>query len=106
MIASLFQRIINIFSQKKQKNAKNNQSPELYIGNIEYKTKPYELRKVFEEFGDIEYLKIIRDPRTKRSKGYGFVKFHSEQDAQKAINNKHSISFRGRELKIAFAKDK
>ncbi len=105
MIASLFRRLFALFNKKKAKSS-GEPCQELYIGNIEYHTKPHELRKVFEKFGEIEYLKIIRDPKTKRSKGYGFVKFVNKKDAASALDNKNSLVFRGRELKVAYAKDR
>ncbi|MBP9722367.1 MAG: RNA-binding protein [Gammaproteobacteria bacterium] len=113
-MASLLKKLFNIFKKNPSSNSssgsmrKNTQKEcqELYIGNIEYKTKPYELRKFFEEFGEIEYLKIIRDPKTKRSKGYGFVKFVHQNDAAKVINQSNLMVFRGRELKLAYAKDR
>lgn len=105
MIASIFKRLLSIFKGTGTKKVSDS-CQELYIGNIEYHTKQHELRKVFEEYGEVEYLKIIRDPRTKRSKGYGFVKFVNQRDAAKILNNQQSIVFRGRELKVAFAKDR
>jgi RNA recognition motif-containing protein len=112
MIASLFNKLCSIFIRSKSTSLLNpiasNSNQELYIGNIEYRAKPYELRKIFEEYGEIEYLKIIRDAKTKRSKGYGFVKYVNKADAVnllKANSGSQSIVFRGRELKIAFAKD-
>mgnify|MGYP000187382864 CR=1 FL=1 len=105
MIASLFKRLFALFNNKKAKSS-GDPCQELYIGNIEYHTKPHELRKLFEKYGEIEYLKIIRDPKTKRSKGYGFVKFTHKNDASRAVADKAALVFRGRELKLAFAKDR
>lgn len=100
MIASLFKKIFNKLS-----GGSSDLNRELYVGNIEYRTTQQELRDLFSEFGDIESIKIIRDSRTKRSKGYGFIKFYKQLDATNALNNMNFKPFRGRELRIAFAKD-
>jgi len=108
MIASLFKKLINIVSRNNNLNKRNSTSTanrELYVGNIEYRTKTHELRKVFERYGDIESLKIIRDPRTKKSKGYGFVKFYKQNAAQSAVKQQSARYLRGRELKVAYAKE-
>lgn len=103
MIANFIKKIFNIFKSDLSEKSSN---CELYIGNLEYNTKPYELRKLFEQYGQVENLKIIRDPRTKKSKGYGFVKFYNAKAANTAYKYTNSKNFRGRELKIAFAKEK
>ncbi|KAK4391322.1 Cold-inducible RNA-binding protein [Sesamum angolense] len=44
-----------------------------------------ELKRLFSPFGLIEEVRLIKDPRTQRPKGFGFVKFASELDAQNAL---------------------
>lgn len=103
MIGNFLKPFFNLFKKTTPKS--NDSNRELYIGNIHYNAKPYELRKFFEEFGDIESLKIIRDPKTKRSKGYGFVKFYKQADAEKALKYSNTKDFKGRELCVAFSKN-
>lgn len=35
-----------------------------------------ELREHFKQFGDIDYVSIVKDRTTKESKGFGYVKYH------------------------------
>jgi len=44
-------------------------------------------------------FKIIVDPVTRQSKGYGFVKFSDPQEAQSAIREMQGILLRGRAIK-------
>lgn len=101
MIVTFFKKLF----KKLQGKTSDNYNRELYIGNIHYHAKPYELRKLFEEFGNVESLKIIRDPRTKRSKGYGFVKFYTKNEADNALKNSNAKMFKGRELCVAYSKN-
>ena len=47
--------------------------------------------------------KIITDPSTKISKGYGFVKFGNLEESQKAITEINGHVFMGRALKVSTA---
>lgn len=44
------------------------------------------LKKRFSPFGAVTEARLVKDPRTQRPKGFGFVTFESEADAQNALN--------------------
>ena len=46
-----------------------------------------DLRCKFEDFGDIEYVQIVRDHSTKEPKGFGYVKFTKASTAAVALEN-------------------
>ena len=80
----------------------NNQ---VYIGNLAYRVTEYDLRDFFQQYGYIDRLKIVRDSRTRRSKGYGFVTFGSDKEATKALIA-HGQDLSGRALVVRIAKPK
>ena len=45
------------------------------------------LRQKFQEFGEIEYVQIVRDHKTHENKGYGYVKFKKSSSAAVALEN-------------------
>ena len=45
----------------------------IYVGNINYSLGEEEIRKIFEVIGKVDAIKIIRDKRTGKSKGFGFL---------------------------------
>lgn len=45
----------------------------LFVGGLAWETPTEEMRKYFEQFGDILEAVIITDKNTGKSKGYGFV---------------------------------
>lgn len=76
----------------------------IYIGNINYKLSEEELQQIFEEYGDVVSLKIIKDKRTGRSKGYGFVEMSNKESALQAIENLNRKEILGRKIVLSVAK--
>lgn len=76
----------------------------LYVGNLAYAVSNEDLKSLFEEFGTIRSAKVIIDRDTKRSKGFGFVEFENDEDAQAAIDELDGAEFEGRTLKVNIAR--
>ena len=87
-------------SNEDEKSSGNN----LYISNLSYKTQEQDLHDKFAKFGKIKYCKVIKDPYTNQSRGFGFVTFESPEDATEARDKLNSSSLDGRELRIEIAK--
>jgi len=56
----------------------------VFVGNVSYRVKSRELKEFFNLFGKVIYAEIITDRMKKRSRGFGFVTFSNEWEAQKA----------------------
>lgn len=78
-------------------------SKKLYVGNLSYDTTEDGLRQLFGQFGEIESVVVITDRISGRSKGFGFVEFKEEADAEKALSL-DGQEFDGRELKVSEAR--
>lgn len=75
----------------------------LYVGNLPYSVTESSLEDLFSQFGPIESAVIIKDRDTGRAKGFGFVEFQNQGDAEKALDlNGHELD--GRALKVNMAK--
>ena len=55
---------------------------------------------VFSQFGEIEDLKLIRDPTNGRSKGFCFIKFEQFKSAVLTVDNFNEAVLLGRVLKV------
>ncbi|MCC6710741.1 MAG: RNA-binding protein [Candidatus Pacebacteria bacterium] len=75
----------------------------LYVGNLVYGITEEELKDMFSQYGEVEECKLITDFRTGRSKGFAFVKFTSEEDATKAMEQLNDQDLQGRKLFIKVA---
>ena len=72
----------------------------IYAGNLSYDLSEEDLKKAFEEFGQVESAKIISDMYSGRSKGFGFVEMSNEAEAQSAIDGLNGKDLKGRTLNV------
>lgn len=74
----------------------------LFIGGLDYKTTDETLKSHFEKWGEVVDVVVMKDPKTKRSRGFGFItyaKAHMVDDAQ--ANRPHKVDNRTVEPKRA-----
>jgi RNA recognition motif-containing protein len=72
----------------------------LYVGGIAYGTSEDTLKNHFAQAGAVESASIIMDKMTGRSKGFGFVQFANDADADKAISMFNGQELEGRKLTV------
>lgn len=80
--------------------AKGKTQMNFYITNLAYGTSENTLRGMFEEFGETENVKIVKDRFSGRSKGFGFVDMPNNSDADKAIKALNGKMLEGKMIKI------
>lgn len=75
----------------------------LFIGSLPWTMTNEKLKELFAQYGEISEAIIINDRDTGRSKGFGFITFAKEADAQKAIEM-NGKDIEGRAIVVNFAK--
>jgi len=70
----------------------------LFVGNLDWGTTNEELQELFAKYGEVEEAFIVRDKFTHRSKGFGFVTFTNEEEAEKAKTELNEQEFKGRNI--------
>ncbi|XP_064466062.1 nucleolysin TIAR-like isoform X3 [Ornithodoros turicata] len=58
----------------------------IFVGDLSPEIETTQLRDAFAPFGEISDCRVVRDPQTLKSKGYGFVSFVKKADAENAIS--------------------
>ena len=58
----------------------------LFVGSLPWSIDNNSLRDLFAQFGEITDVFVVTDRDSGRSKGFGFVTFANEEDAQKALD--------------------
>jgi RNA recognition motif-containing protein len=76
----------------------------LYVGNLPYSVTNDDLKSLFSEFGEVADARVITDRHSGRSKGFGFVEFANEDDAQKAIDQLNNKDFMGMTINVSIAR--
>jgi len=78
----------------------------LFIGGLAWHTDENALRQKFEEFGAVEEAVVVKDRDTGRSRGFGFVRYSQEADAEAAITAMNNIEFDGRTIRVDKASER
>ena len=76
----------------------------IYVGNLAYEVTEEDLKQLFDAFGQVESVKVIKDNFSGRSKGFGFVEMLETADAESAIEGLDGKELKGRTLKVNKAK--
>ncbi|XP_048084481.1 RNA-binding protein Musashi homolog 2-like isoform X9 [Alosa alosa] len=75
----------------------------MFIGGLSWQTSPDSLRDYFSKFGEIRECMVMRDPTTKRSRGFGFVTFADAASVDKVLaQTHHELDSKTIDPKVAF----
>lgn len=77
----------------------------LYVGNIDYTATESELASYFAQYGQVEFVNIPVNRYTGKARGFGFVTFGTQMDAEQAMAL-HGTEFKGRQIQVNFAKER
>ena len=94
------------YAQAKQEKLNKYQGVNLFVKNIADEVDDEMLREKFSDFGTITSAKIMTDPETGKSKGFGFVCFSTPEEATKAVSEMNQQLFHGKPLYVALAQRK
>lgn len=78
----------------------------LFIGGLAWQTNDEGLRLKFSEFGNVEEAVVVKDRDTGRSRGFGFVRFSTDEEATAAMNAMNDQEFDGRRIRVDKATDR
>ena len=77
-----------------------------YVGNIPYAATKAQIEALFGEIGPLREVRVMTDRETGRPKGFAFVEFEHEQDAQAACDELNQTEFGGRPLTVNIARER
>ncbi|GAY55208.1 hypothetical protein WN944_010995 [Citrus x changshan-huyou] len=75
----------------------------LFVAGLSWTVDEKSLKDAFSSFGEVTEVKIIYDKDSGRSRGFGFVHFSKEDDAESAKHAMDGKGLLGRPLRISFA---
>merc|ERR1712018_474760 len=75
----------------------------MFIGGLSWQTTPEGLKEYFSKFGDIAEVMVMKDPTTRRSRGFGFVTFSDPSSVDKVLaHGSHDLDGKKIDPKVAF----
>ncbi|XP_059668597.1 nucleolin 2-like isoform X2 [Cornus florida] len=80
---------------------KRRRKTEIFIGGLDKDTKEEDIRKVFEEVGEIVEVRVMMKGR-KGKNGFAFVRFASAADAKNALAKYPKVEICGKQCGVAF----
>ncbi|TPX40292.1 hypothetical protein SeLEV6574_g06693 [Synchytrium endobioticum] len=72
----------------------------IIVTRLDYKASERDVGAVFEDYGPIHSIHVIRDQKTNKSRGYAFVEFKNEKDAQAAVKYADGIKVLDRRVLV------
>lgn len=81
-----------------------NPGSNLFVTGIHPRLTESDISRLFEKYGDVENCSIMVDPHTKESRGFGFVKMVTAEQADAAKEGLNGEVIEGRTLSIEKAR--
>jgi RNA recognition motif-containing protein len=78
----------------------------VFVGNLDFKTTRDQLHALFSEIARPTDLFLPSDRATGKPRGFAFVEFETEEQAQQAIARFNNYDFGGRSLRVNAAEDR
>ncbi len=76
----------------------------LYVGNLPYKANEANVRQLFSEHGEVFAVRLMKDKRTGKRRGFGFVVV-AETDSEQIVSALNEQDYMQRTLKVRIAND-
>src|SRR6185436_11356952 len=70
----------------------------IYVGNLSWTMTEDDLRSLFEQYGTVSSVKIVKDRETGRSRGFGFVDMPDDNQGQQALTSLYDTEVMGRKI--------
>ena len=77
----------------------------IYIGNLPFSANEDDVREMFEEYGDVHSVNLIKDRDTGRLKGFGFIEM-DQNGGQAAIEGLNDTEYEHRNIAVSQAREK
>lgn len=78
----------------------------LLVRNLARSTTEEQVTALFEEYGTVQWCKLVMDKATGKSKGFGFVEMPKPGEAKVAVKNLNAKDIDGNKIRVKKAENK
>ncbi|KAG7389911.1 small nuclear ribonucleoprotein 35kDa (U11 U12) [Phytophthora pseudosyringae] len=78
----------------------------LFVARLSFATTEETLRHLFNDYGPLRRLRLVRDQKTDKSKGYAFVEFEHERHLERAYRAAHRRVVDGATILVDFERSR
>jgi RNA recognition motif-containing protein len=78
----------------------------IFVGNLDFSATEEQLRSLFESYGSVETVTIVKNCDTGEARGFGFVEMNQDSEAQAAIAALNGTLLKARALRVNEARPK
>jgi RNA-binding motif X-linked protein 2 len=72
----------------------------IYIGGLPFELSEGDIITIFSQFGEPNYINLVRDKETGKSRGFAFLKYEDQRSTDLAVDNLGGTVIMGRTLKV------
>ncbi|KIL67231.1 hypothetical protein M378DRAFT_185717 [Amanita muscaria Koide BX008] len=80
-----------------------NPSSVLGVFGLSIRTQERDLDEEFSRFGRVEKVTIVYDQRSDRSRGFGFIRMSTTEEATRCINELNGVELNGRRIRVDYS---
>ena len=82
-----------------QKQKRNGNWPKVFLGGLPSNLTETDLRNYFSRFGNVMEVVIMFDQEKKKSRGFGFLSFETEDAVERAVAE-HFVNINGKQVLV------
>lgn len=86
--------------ERPQREDRKTDGSEVFVSNLSWELSWQDLKDAFKKYGTVVRADIVKDRKTGRSAGYGFVTFENPAEAEEAIDKMNGVTLKGREINV------
>jgi len=72
----------------------------IYVGNLDFGATEEQIQELFEQYGTVDRVTLIRDRDTGQPRGFGFVEMADATEGDKAITELNGTTVGGRAITV------
>ncbi|KAI8368235.1 uncharacterized protein BYT42DRAFT_504010, partial [Radiomyces spectabilis] len=77
-----------------------NPGDNLFITGLSIRTSSAELEELFSKYGKVQKAEVMYDPHTRESRGFGFIRMQTAEDADRALQAVSGTEIDGRTVTV------